>query len=103
MMTEAEWEAFERDNFRPPSIYRDELFDAQGGICAICGAALLSGGSLSVDHVIPKSRGGPDAIGNFTLTHWVCNNRKGSDMPHGCQLIFLLAVNARLGVQPDRW
>lgn len=73
----------------------------QGHICAICGRPMLKG--CTVDHVIPKARGGADRIGNIVAAHLACNREKAARMPTGCELIFLLAVNARLGVKPDRW
>lgn len=32
----------------------------------------------TVDHVIPRSAGGTDALSNLVIAHRVCNNRKGS-------------------------
>lgn len=57
----------------------------------------------TVDHVVPRSRGGALGLGNVVLAHRPCNGRKANRMPTGCELTFLLAVNARLGVRPDRW
>jgi 5-methylcytosine-specific restriction endonuclease McrA len=32
----------------------------------------------SRDHVIPRSLGGPDDLGNMKLAHRVCNSRRGA-------------------------
>lgn len=55
------------------------------------------------DHVIPKSRNGRDKLGNIVAMHSACNNAKGDDKPTGCELIWLLAVNCRLRVGPQKW
>ncbi len=108
MMTDEEWERFERRkrlNWFAPQYdkakVRWDLFDAQEGICAICGELILQ--VVSIDHVIPKSMGGQDMPGNLVATHMRCNGDKSNNPPCGCQLIWLLSVNARLGVQPTRW
>lgn len=33
------------------------------------------------DHVVPKSRGGPDLLENMQTMCWPCNARKGSRLP----------------------
>lgn len=35
----------------------------------------------SVDHIIPKSKGGIDHLDNYQLAHEACNQRKGDKMP----------------------
>lgn len=52
-------------------------------LCAICHDPITLGGSkhkgsLSVDHIIPKSLGGTDSNTNFQPTHSKCNWRRGS-------------------------
>ncbi len=34
-----------------------------------------------IDHVVPKSKGGTDAISNLEPVHWETNARKGSTAP----------------------
>ncbi len=43
------------------------------GLCAYCGSAA----GLSVDHLLPRSRGGPDAADNAVLACRNCNSSKG--------------------------
>lgn len=83
----------------PPPVVLRVLWRAQGGLCAGCGGA-LSRYDRSLDHVVPRSRSGADALGNVVLMHGRCNSRKGARMPTGCELVWLMAVNARLGVGP---
>ena len=33
---------------------------------------------LTIDHVVPKSRGGPDDIDNYQILCWDCNQRKAT-------------------------
>ncbi|MDX2161869.1 MAG: HNH endonuclease [bacterium] len=59
--------------------------------CIYCGSqpgATLKGGKVlvksdfTVDHVIPKSRGGKDQWGNTACACYLCNHRKGDRLPH---------------------
>ncbi|MFN8527737.1 MAG: HNH endonuclease [Anaerolineae bacterium] len=59
--------------------------------CIYCGVqpgATLKGGKVlvrsdfTVDHVIPKSRGGKDQWGNTACACYACNHRKGDRLPH---------------------
>lgn len=81
------------------------LVEAQNHMCAICGGHLVrrvqkteAHWGPSVDHVIPVSRGGPDRLGNYLAAHIRCNTEKADRWPTGCELILLMAVNAKLGV-----
>ncbi len=46
--------------------------------CAYCGA---NGNRLTVDHVIPRSRGGENSFENCVASCRECNTRKGSKTP----------------------
>ncbi len=58
--------------------------------CIYCGVqpgAVVKGKMLvksdfTVDHVIPKSRGGKDQWGNTACACYICNHRKGDRLPH---------------------
>lgn len=99
-----------RDRSEMDAIRFDLLLMAQGPICAGCGQAITVKRpapdkmmTATIDHVIPKSAGGPDRLGNMVLMHNICNCAKADKIPTGCTLIWLLAVNSRLGVEPMRW
>jgi len=77
------------------------LYAAQDGLCP-CGDP-IENEKPSLDHVVPRSLGGQDRIGNLLVMHGICNGRKSNDIPTGCELVWLLAVNAKLGVEPMRW
>ena len=50
---------------------RKAVFARDGGRCAYCGAA-----ATSVDHVVPRSRGGPHAWDNVVASCARCNHTK---------------------------
>lgn len=98
------------DQRRKQSIMRT-LHRVQEGICAGCGKPLPTPGQggvkredqLSLDHTVPRARGGVDRMGNMTCMHKLCNEMKMDDMPTGCECIWLLAVNSRTGIGPQTW
>lgn len=45
----------------------ESIWAAQGGLCALTGRVLDE--SAEIDHIIPKTRGGSDAVDN---SRWVC-------------------------------
>ena len=55
--------------------------------CAYCGAA----GPLTIDHVIPKSRGGADSKSNMVWCCFICNVRKAARTPEeaGMPIVFI--------------
>lgn len=77
---------------------RARLNDAQGGLCAICGEKIV--GKISLDHVIPHALLGKHRTGNYVAAHGECNGDKTNDVPTGCEMVWLLAVNAKLGLTP---
>lgn len=44
------------------------------GICGICGQLVT--GRADIDHILPKAKGGTDAMSNLMLTHAECHSRK---------------------------
>lgn len=64
-----------------------ELADRDGPACWLCcdtvdaGAYAGSPWAGSVDHVVPKARGGGDEPGNLRLAHRRCNSARGSRLP----------------------
>ena len=51
---------------------------------------------LTIDEVVPRSKGGMRVLGNQVVMHKRCNEAKADRMPNGCELIWLALVNARL-------
>jgi hypothetical protein len=61
--------------------------DRDGWWCWLCGAAIDPAAPINsphrgtVDHLIPRSRGGGDEPTNLRLAHRRCNTRRGSHLP----------------------
>lgn len=55
--------------------------------CAYCGK---SDGNLTIDHIVPKSKGGKDTWDNLIAACTVCNNKKGNRSPSeaGLKLLY---------------
>ncbi len=63
-----------RDEIKPSAILREnKLMVTAANSCAYCGV----GGELQWEHIIPRSRGGPDTIDNMVRACPPCNLRKG--------------------------
>jgi 5-methylcytosine-specific restriction endonuclease McrA len=60
-------------------ISRRALFARDEWRCVYCGT---SGGRLTLDHVVPKSRGGESVWENVVTSCAPCNLRKGNRLPH---------------------
>src|SRR6266513_2606606 len=65
-----------RDTHRR-KITRRAVFARDGWTCQYCG----SRSNLTVDHVIPRSKGGPSSWDNIVASCAPCNRRKGNALP----------------------
>ena len=60
-----------------------EILERDGWWCKLCNEAIdpelkyPSNYSLSVDHIIPRAKGGGNGVNNLQPTHLICNLRKG--------------------------
>ena len=59
-------------------ITRRAVFARDGWTCQYCGVR----SSLTVDHVIPRSKGGSSSWDNIVASCAPCNRRKGDRLPH---------------------
>lgn len=89
-----------RDRLRPRAQrgsdqLRERLFEAQRGLCGICGALIYAASEGTIDHVLPRALGGKNA-GNVVLAHARCNNAKAARPPTRRELETLALVNERL-------
>jgi 5-methylcytosine-specific restriction endonuclease McrA len=63
--------------FKKVILSRKNILRRDGHQCQYCGVRT----GLTVDHIIPKSRGGEDSWENLTAACLRCNNRKGDRTP----------------------
>jgi CRISPR-associated endonuclease Csn1 len=60
-----------------------ELCKAQGCLCLYCGQPFAASRleEYEIEHIVPHSQGGPDAMVNYVLAHRHCNEAKGELTP----------------------
>jgi len=73
-----------------PGICNELLFSRDGYMCLYCGVQ-FDRRNLSRDHVVPRSRGGPDSWENCVTACKRCNNHKRDRTPEEANMA-LLAV-----------
>lgn len=64
--------------FKKVILSRKNILRRDGHKCMYCGSTSYS---LTVDHIMPKSRGGEDSWENLVSACLKCNNKKGSNTP----------------------
>lgn len=69
---------FVRVPYRPLPLTRRNLFQRDQHRCQYCGSTQ---NPLSIDHILPRSRGGADVWENVTTACLGCNVRKGNRTP----------------------
>ena len=63
------------------------LLDDQGWLCGICGGEILMDIHANIDHILPRSLGGPDELGNLQAAHRQCNTDKGHALVGGAAML----------------
>lgn len=53
-----------------------KMLSGWGHICVICGNPFRDNHCITVDHVIPRSKGGLNDVDNKAPAHWRCNQLK---------------------------
>ncbi|MCK9487355.1 MAG: HNH endonuclease [Dehalococcoidia bacterium] len=69
-----------------PRLTRREVFARDGERCQYCGKR---GGQLTLDHVMPKHRGGAHTWENLVTACRECNHRKGGRTPQEARMALL--------------
>lgn len=49
------------------------------------------------DHYDPACFGGARSVRNGLLKHRCCNERRGAQLPNGCDMVWFWSVQAKLG------
>lgn len=70
---------------RKPAFTRFNVFLRDSWTCQYC-TNVFKTSELTFDHVIPKSRGGRTSWDNIVTACQGCNLKKGSRMPHECDM-----------------
>lgn len=72
--------------FKKIELSRKNILRRDGSRCQYCGTTSLP---MTVDHIIPKSRGGADTWENLCCACIRCNNKKGSKTPEEAHITLL--------------
>ncbi|MBW4519717.1 MAG: HNH endonuclease [Scytolyngbya sp. HA4215-MV1] len=70
-------------HWKVPPVNRRELFRRDNHTCQYCGSTK----KLTIDHVIPRSKGGGHTWDNVVAACETCNSRKGDRILHETNLI----------------
>ncbi len=57
---------------------RRKLYNDANGICYLCGKLIKFFSQATIDHVVPKCRGGSNKMSNCKIAHANCNHAKGA-------------------------
>ena len=67
---------------------RTAVFRRDQHICQYCGKALTPA-KLTLDHILPRARGGENSWRNCVTSCFECNNRKGMRTPEEARMVLL--------------
>ena len=66
-----------RANYQPKDVGRYRVFERDDFQCIYCGCSPIEDGTpIQADHIIPKSKGGLDILGNLVTSCLDCNYSK---------------------------
>jgi 5-methylcytosine-specific restriction endonuclease McrA len=85
---------FVRVPYRQVPLTRRNVFHRDSHICQYCGHG---GDNLSIDHVVPRSRGGTDSWENVATACLPCNVRKANRTPREAAMPLLREPRRPLG------
>lgn len=100
---------YQRIPYRQVELSKKNVFRRDGGKCQYCGN---SNKLLTIDHIMPKSRGGEDSWENLTTACFDCNNKKGNKTPSEAKMTLLsqpqkpnyvLYLNQKIGKVQSEW
>lgn len=88
---------------------RANVFRRDGYMCQYCGTRK---GPLTIDHIVPKTRGGDDSWENLVSACVKCNNKKGNRTPAEANMVlfknpkrpnYLFFMQYFIGVSEQAW
>lgn len=94
--------------YKGVELTRQNIFKRDEKKCQYCGHK----GELTLDHVVPRSKGGPSNWSNLTTACRPCNSKKGHHTPEEAGMMlrrapfkpsFLMFVRDFSGVPDDNW
>lgn len=94
--------------YRGVMLSRQNIFKRDNGACVYCGATK----ELTLDHVIPRSRGGQTTWSNLVTACKRCNSKKGDSLPEEAQMLlpyqpfkpsFVVFLREFSGMGDDSW
>lgn len=94
--------------FRSVEISRKNIIKRDGSKCQYCGTRT----QLTIDHILPKSRGGEDSWENLVTACIKCNNVKGNRTPKEANMKlmsvpkkpnYIIFLRTTLGKIEDNW
>lgn len=86
---------------QPVALSRRNVLARDGHACGYCGRAGL-GRDLTIDHVLPRSRGGRTAWENVVTACAPCNRDKGDRTPEEAGMALVVAPRAPTALQLGR-
>jgi 5-methylcytosine-specific restriction endonuclease McrA len=95
--------------FKSVELSRKNIIKRDNNKCQYCGKKSLG---MTIDHIIPKSRGGDDTWENLITACLRCNNRKGNRTPDeaGMPLLskprkpnHITFLRQQIGLLDDSW
>ncbi len=79
---------FDRHHTSSVRLNRRNLFARDGHCCQYCGQSLPPN-QLSLDHVVPRSKGGPTTWENVVASCVRCNTKKGGRTPQEARMVLI--------------
>jgi hypothetical protein len=78
------------------ALFRRRIAERDGWVCGICRKPVDRADIWHLDHIVPKSQGGPDTWDNLRLAHARCNISRGD-----CSRDVLVALYLEAGRQRE--
>lgn len=57
---------------------KKQLLRRDGNVCQLCKEPMADMKEVTIDHILPVSKGGTDRIDNLRLVHKACNEERGA-------------------------